>query len=192
MFDLPLGGDATCLARAGQGGDWCWTVLSPNGDLLTMTRSLTAPDYMLLALEEAEAAERRDEVPVGAVLVDAASGDILARDGNRTRGNADPTAHAEILVIRAVAAARGVPRLPDCDLYVTLEPCALCAAAISFARLRRVVFGAHDEKMGAVVNGPKFFEQKTCHHRPEVEGGVLVNRSADLLRGFFKARRSRP
>jgi len=146
-------------------------------------------EYMALALLEAEAAADRDEVPVGAVLVDSASGDVLARDGNRTRGNADPTAHAEVLVIRAVAAARGVPRLPDCDLYVTLEPCALCAAAISFARLRRIVFGALDEKMGAVVNGAAFFQQKTCHHRPDVSGGVLAEPSADLLRAFFQARR---
>jgi len=145
---------------------------------------------MAASFEEAEAAAARGEVPVGAVLVDAGSGAILARDGNRTRGNADPTAHAEVLVIRAVAAQRGVPRLPDCDLYVTLEPCALCAAAISFARLRRVIFGAFDEKMGAVVNGPRFFEQPTCHHRPEVEGGVMADRSADLLRGFFRARRA--
>lgn len=147
-------------------------------------------DYMALALEQAEAAALRDEVPVGAILVDSATGEVLARNGNRTRGDADPTAHAEVLVIRAVAAERGVPRLPDCDLYVTLEPCALCAAAISFARLRRVVFGAHDEKMGAVINGPAFFQQKTCHHRPEVEGGVLAQQSATLLRGFFQVRRS--
>ena len=153
----------------------------------------TDPDigrYMAAAFEEAEAAAARDEVPVGAVLVDSGSGAVLARDGNRTRGNADPTAHAEVLVIRAVAAERGVPRLPDCDLYVTLEPCALCAAAISFARLRRVTFGAFDEKMGAVVNGPRFFEQPTCHHRPEVRGGIMADRSAGLLRRFFQARRS--
>ena len=145
--------------------------------------------FMEVAFEEARAAEVREEVPVGAVLVHGDSGAILARDGNRTRGNADPTAHAEILVIRAVAAERGVPRLPDCDLYVTLEPCALCAAAISFARIRRIVFGASDEKMGAVVNGPRFFEQPTCHHRPDVTGEVLAKRSADLLRGFFRSRR---
>ncbi|MEM7190698.1 MAG: nucleoside deaminase [Pseudomonadota bacterium] len=149
----------------------------------------TIATYMDAAFEEAHRAAERDEVPVGAVLVDGQSGAILARDGNRTRENADPTAHAEVLVIRAVAAERGVPRLPDCDLYVTLEPCALCAAAISFARIRRVIFGAYDEKMGAVANGPQFFSQPTCHHRPEVTRGVMSDRSADLLRRFFRARR---
>jgi tRNA(Arg) A34 adenosine deaminase TadA len=133
----------------------------------------------------------RGEVPVGAVLVEAESGAVLAACGNRTEEDADPTAHAEVLAIRQVAAARGRPRLPDCDLYVTLEPCALCAAAISFARLRRVVYGAADPKMGGVAYGPRFFDQPTCHHRPTVAGGLEAEASADLLRGFFRARRGK-
>ncbi len=147
------------------------------------------PAMMELAFAEAEAAAERGEVPVGAVLVEAGTGRILARDGNRTEERADPTAHAEALVIRAAAEARGRPRLPDCDLYVTLEPCAMCAAAISFARIRHVIYGAPDPKMGGVDHGPRFFTQPTCHHRPAVTGGVGAERSADLLRAFFRARR---
>jgi len=145
--------------------------------------------FMDLAFAEAEAAATRGEVPVGAVLVDAETGRVLAAAGNRTEELADPTAHAEVLAIRTAAAARGRPRLPDCDLYVTLEPCALCAAAISFARIRRLVFGAYDPKGGAVEHGPRFYGQKTCHHRPAVEGGVGAERSAEMLRAFFRARR---
>ena len=144
---------------------------------------------MALALAEAEAASARGEVPVGAILVAADSGQILARAGNGTEALADPTAHAEILVIRQAAADRGRPRLPDCDLYVTLEPCALCAAAISFARIRRLVYGAEDPKGGAVAHGPRFFQQPTCHHRPRVAAGVAAAPAADLLRAFFRARR---
>lgn len=144
--------------------------------------------FMQLALTEAEAAKARDEVPVGAVIV-SAGGEILAQAGNRTEQNADPTAHAEILAIRAATAKRGEPRLPDCDLYVTLEPCAMCAAAISFARLRRVYFGAYDIKGGAVEHGPRFFAQPTCHHIPEVIGGVDEQRAAALLRDFFADKR---
>ena len=143
---------------------------------------------MALALAEAEAASARGEVPVGAVLV-AASGEVLARAGNGTEALADPTAHAEILAIRDAAAGRGRPRLPDCDLYVTLEPCALCAAAISFARIRRLVYGADDPKGGAVRHGPRFFQQPTCHHRPSVIGGIDAAPAAELLRAFFRARR---
>lgn len=146
--------------------------------------------FMRLALAEAEAAAARDEVPVGAVLVDA-DGTVLAAAGNGTEAHADPTAHAEMLAIRAATAARGRPRLPDCDLYVTLEPCAMCAAAISFARIRRLVFGAYDPKGGAVAHGPRFYEQPTCHHRPEVIGGVLAEPAADLLRSFFRAKRGK-
>ena len=144
--------------------------------------------YFQIAFSEAEAAALRGEVPVGAVLVSAA-GDILTRAGNRTEERADPTAHAETLAIRAACAARGEPRLPDCDLYVTLEPCALCAAAISFARLRRVYFGAYDAKGGAVDHGPRFFTRPTCLHAPEVYGGFEEARAAAMLRLFFTARR---
>jgi tRNA(adenine34) deaminase len=150
---------------------------------------MSEPTYMDLALLEAEAAAARGEVPVGAVVVDAASGAVLGRAGNRTEELNDPTAHAEVLAIRAACAARGEPRLPDCDLYVTLEPCALCAAAISFARLRRVYFGAYDPKGGAVEHGPRFYTQPTCHHAPDVYGGIGETRAASLLKGFFRERR---
>jgi len=144
---------------------------------------------MAAALAEARAAAGRGEVPVGAVVVDARSGEILARAGNCTEERADPSAHAEILALRAAAAAQGAPRLPDCDLYVTLEPCAMCAAAISFARIRRLYFGAADPKMGAVEHGPRFFGQPTCHHAPEVYGGIAEAEAGALLRDFFKAKR---
>ncbi len=143
---------------------------------------------MALALAEAERAGERGEVPVGAVLVDA-GGAVLASAGNRTEERADPTAHAEMLVLRDAAAQRGRPRLDDCDLYVTLEPCAMCAAAISFARVRRLYFGAYDAKGGAVEHGPRFFQQPTCHHRPEVYGGIDEARAGELLRRFFRERR---
>ena len=146
--------------------------------------------YMRLALAEAEAAAARDEVPVGAVLV-TADGTILAATGNGTEAQADPTAHAEILAIRRAAAQRGRPRLPDCDLYVTLEPCGMCAAAISFARIRRLVYGADDPKGGGVAHGPRFYEQATCHHRPAVTGGVLAEPAGELLRRFFRAKRGK-
>ncbi|WP_211099703.1 nucleoside deaminase [Azospirillum agricola] len=144
---------------------------------------------MDIAFQEAEAAAARGEVPVGAVVVDPATGAILGRAGNRTEELADPTAHAEILALRQACAARGSPRLPGCDLYVTLEPCALCAAALSFARLRRVYFGAYDPKGGAVDHGPRFYRQPTCHHAPEVYGGIGETRAGALLRDFFKSRR---
>ena len=143
---------------------------------------------MNLALIEAEEAARAGEVPVGAVLVDA-HGHVLAKAGNRVESLSDPTAHAEILTLREAARVRGAPRLEDCDLYVTLEPCALCAAAISFARIRRLYFGAYDPKMGAVEHGPKFFQQPTCHHRPEIYGGIEERRAGELLRSFFGDRR---
>ncbi len=144
---------------------------------------------MALALQEAEQAAARGEVPVGAVLVDGASGAVLAQAGNRTEAACDPTAHAEMLIIRAAAAKAGAPRLPGADLFVTLEPCAMCAAAISFARIRRLYFGAYDPKGGGVEHGARFFEQDTCHHAPEVIGGVEESRAAMLLREFFAARR---
>jgi tRNA(Arg) A34 adenosine deaminase TadA len=148
---------------------------------------LDAP--MALAFREAEAAAARGEVPVGAVVVVAATGEVLAAAGNRVEETADPSAHAEVVALRAAGAARGRPRLPDCDLYVTLEPCALCAGAISFARIRRVVFAADDPKGGAVLHGPRFFEQPTCHHRPRVERAGDAARAGELLRAFFRARR---
>ena len=145
--------------------------------------------YMALALEEAEAAARAGEVPVGAVLVEAGSGQVLARDHNRVESLSDPTAHAELLVIRAAAAELGMKRLTGADLYVTLEPCAMCAQAIAFARLRRLYFGAYDPKGGGVEHGAVIFRQPTCHHRPEVIGGVEETRCGALLREFFQERR---
>jgi tRNA(adenine34) deaminase len=145
------------------------------------------PDFMELALQEAAAAAARGEVPVGAVLV--ADGKVIARAGNRSEELNDPTAHAEMLVIRETAKLRSSPRLGDCDLYVTLEPCAMCAAAISFARLRRVTFAAYDPKGGGVDHGPRFFNQPTCHHAPEVIGGVEEQKAGELLRKFFAGKR---
>jgi len=145
--------------------------------------------YMEAAFAEAEAAAAAGEVPVGAVVVDAASGRILARAGNRTIRDHDPTAHAEVLAIRAAAAALGNERLGACDLYVTLEPCAMCAGAISFARLRRLYFGAADPKGGAVEHGPRFFALATCHHAPEVYGGIGEARASRILQDFFRNRR---
>jgi len=142
---------------------------------------------MSLALDEARAAQARGEVPVGCVIV--ADGKVIARAGNRTLADKEPTAHAEMLAIRAAAAALGGERLTDCDLYVTLEPCAMCAAAMSFARIRRLYFGAADPKGGAVEHGPRFFAQPTCHHRPEVYGGIGESEAAALLKDFFAARR---
>lgn len=143
---------------------------------------------MELALAEARAAGARGEVPVGAVVTDEA-GAVLARAGNRVEELADPTAHAELIALRAAAAARGEPRLPDCDLWVTLEPCAMCAAAIALFRVRRLVFGAYDPKGGGVEHGPRIFDQPTTHHRPEVIGGVAERAAAALLRAFFAVRR---
>lgn len=156
---------------------------------MTLPQPTDKPDFMGEALTEARLAAAAGEVPVGAVLVDAASGEILARAHNRVERDDDPSAHAELLAIRAAAAAGGAKRLTSADLYVTLEPCAMCAAAISFARLRRVVYGAYDPKGGGVDHGPRFFQQPTCHHRPEVVGGVQEQACGTLLRDFFKARR---
>ena len=143
---------------------------------------------MDLALAEAEAARLSGEVPIGAVVV-RAEGEVLARAGNRTLALRDPTAHAELLAIREGCARLGSGRLVDCDLYVTLEPCAMCAAAISFARIRRLYFGAADPKGGAVEHGPRFFAQPTCHHAPEIYGGIGEARADELLKRFFAARR---
>lgn len=144
--------------------------------------------YMRLAIEEAKSAARRGEVPVGAVLVNAA-GEVIARTGNAPISICDPTAHAEILALRDGAYASENYRLGEMSLYVTLEPCTMCAGAISNARIARVIYGASDAKGGAVENGVKFFEQATCHHRPEVTGGVLAEECSDLLKAFFKERR---
>ena len=146
------------------------------------------PNFMEMALQEAEEAAKKGEVPVGAVLV-SSTGNILARAGNQTETDNDPTAHAEMLVMRKASQKRGSPRLTDCDLYVTLEPCAMCAAAISFARLRRVVFAAYDPKGGAVEHGPRFFSQPTCHHAPEIVSGVEEKRAKEMLKKFFDKRR---
>lgn len=143
---------------------------------------------MDLAYAEAEAAAARGEVPVGAIILDQ-SGQVIAAAGNRTLELRDPTAHAEMLVIRQAAAQLGNERLLGCDLYVTLEPCPMCAAAISFARIRRLYYGASDEKSGGVDHGPRLYAQPACHHRPEVYGGIGEQRSAILLRRFFAARR---
>lgn len=141
------------------------------------------------AIAEARAAATRGEVPIGAVLVH--DGRIVARAGNRTRELNDPTAHAEMLVIREAAALLGAERLTGADLYVTLEPCAMCAAAISFARIRRLYFGAADTKGGAVVSGTRFFSSPTCHHAPDVYDGLGETESAQMLKSFFRERRDR-
>ena len=146
------------------------------------------PSPMALAFAEAEAAAARGEVPVGAVLVDAEGG-VLAAAGNRVEADHDPTAHAEMLVLRVGATRLGAKQLSECDLYVTLEPCAMCAAAIGFARLRRLYFGAYDPKGGAVEHGPRLFDRPTTHHRPEIYGGIEERRAGQLLRWFFRERR---
>ena len=144
---------------------------------------------MCAAMEEAKTAALRDEVPIGAVIVDPATRKILARAGNRTRELNDPTAHAEVLVIREACKLAGAQRIPDLDLYVTLEPCAMCACAISFARIRRIIFAATDEKGGGILHGGKFYEQRTCHHKPEALYGLMQDEAATLLRDFFRAKR---
>jgi tRNA(adenine34) deaminase len=146
------------------------------------------PTYMDRALTEARAASARGEVPIGCVIV-SPDGTVLAKAGNRTEEAKDPTAHAELLAIRAAAAKLGAPRLVDCDLYVTLEPCPMCAQAISFARLRRVYWGASDPKGGGIEHGPRIFDQPTCHHRPELYPGLGEREAAELLRAFFRERR---
>lgn len=145
---------------------------------------------MAAALEQAQAAAARGEVPIGAVV--AGNGSIVAAAGNRTRELADPTAHAEMLAIREACRLLGSERLTGHDLYVTLEPCAMCAAAISFARLRRLYFGAVDDKGGGVVSGPRFFSSPTCHHAPEIYAGMRETDAAALLKGFFRDRRTGP
>jgi len=148
---------------------------------------MASPSFMQFALEEARAAGSRGEVPVGCVIV--CNGEVIARAGNRTLVDKDPSAHAELLAIRQAASALNSERLSDCDLYVTLEPCTMCAAAMAFARIRRLYFGAADPKGGAVENGVRFFSSPTCHHRPKVYGGINESDCAGLLKEFFKARR---
>lgn len=152
-----------------------------------MTRS--ERNWMGRALALAKAAGEAGEVPVGAAIVEAESGELLAEAANRTERDADPTAHAEMIAIRAAARLLGRPRLTGCDLYVTLEPCPMCAQAISFARIRRLYFGAADPKGGGVENGARIFDRPSCHHRPEVYGGIGESRAAALLQDFFRARR---
>ena len=145
---------------------------------------------MRIALDAAQAAAAAGETPVGAVIVDPASGEVVATGANQPIGAHDPTAHAEIVAIRAAAEKLGNYRLTGLTLVVTLEPCAMCAGAISHARIGRLVFGAADEKGGAVIHGPRFFDQPTCHWRPQVEGGVLAEESSAMLKAFFRARRT--
>lgn len=150
-------------------------------------QAAAGPDFMGRALEEARTAAARGEVPVGAVVV--RDGRIVAQAGNRMRERGDPTAHAEMLAIREACRVLGSDRLAQADLYVTLEPCAMCAGAISFARIRRLYFGAADQKGGAVINGPRFFSSTTCHHAPEIYPGIGEREACDLLKAFFRAKR---
>ena len=151
-----------------------------------MTKGADTP--MALAFAEAEKAGWRGEVPVGAALI-GADGAVLAACGNEVEARGDPTAHAEMLALRAGAAALGQKQLDGCDLYVTLEPCPMCAAAIALARVRRLYFGAYDPKSGGVEHGPRIFDQPTCHHHPEIYGGIEERRAGALLRAFFRERR---
>ena len=154
-----------------------------------MESAMNDDEAIALTLCEAHEAAARGEVPVGAVLV-SANGEVLARDGNRILEKKDPTAHAEMLVLRTAAARLGNERLVDCTLYVSLEPCAMCAGAISLARLKRLVFAAEDPKGGAVLHGPRFFEQPTCHHRPLIARAGNATEAGEVLKSFFKSRRS--
>ena len=147
----------------------------------------TMASFLDMALDEARAAGARGEVPVGCVIV--RDGAVIARAGNRTMADRDPTAHAEIIAIRAAAASLGSERLEGCDLYVTLEPCAMCAGAVAFARIRRLYYGAADPKGGAVDNGVQFFASPSCHHRPEIYGGLAEAEAGALLKEFFRERR---
>lgn len=152
-----------------------------------MAEKLDTP--MDAAFAQAHAAQARGEVPIGAVVVNGNTGELLAADGNRVNELNDPSAHAEILVLRQAGAHLGSPRLLECDLYVTLEPCPMCAQAISFARVRRLYFAAFDAKGGGVDHGPRIYQQASCHHKPEVIGGVREREASELLQDFFKERR---
>ena len=153
-----------------------------------MTR-LSDEDYMQIALDQARDAAARDEVPVGAILVHRETGQIEAQDGNRCIELSDPSAHAETLVIREICKTYKTQRIPDFDLYVTLEPCTMCAAMIAFARIPRLIFGATDPKGGAVISGVKFFDQPTCHHKIEITSGVCADECSQILKDFFKQKR---
>ena len=148
---------------------------------------MASPTFMEIALEEARVAADAGEVPIGCVIV--RDGEVIAQAGNRTLAERDPTAHAELLAIRQAADVLVSERLVDCDMYVTLEPCTMCTAAISFARIRRIYYGAADPKGGAVESGVRFFDSPTCHHKPEVYGGISETECAALLKGFFRDRR---
>jgi len=148
-------------------------------------------DYMARALKAAGSAAAENEVPVGAIVVDGETGEILAEAGNETEKSRDPTAHAEMVVLRTAAGMREGGRLDGCDLYVTLEPCPMCAAAISLARIRRVYFGAYDPKSGGVEHGPKIFSHAACHHKPEVYGGMNEEACGKILKDFFKEKREK-
>jgi tRNA(adenine34) deaminase len=152
-----------------------------------MTVRVTMTAFMDMALAEARAAGEAGEVPVGCVIV--RNGAVIARSGNRTLSDCDPTAHAEVVAIRAAADVLGSERLDDCDLYATLEPCVMCAGALAFARIRRLYYGAADPKGGAVENGVRFFASPSCHHRPEIYGGLAAAEASALLRQFFRERR---
>ena len=145
--------------------------------------------FMQMAMEEAYAAEKRDEVPIGAVIIDPRNNKLIARSGNRTIELSDPTAHAEILVLREACRKIGKQRIPEFDLYVTLEPCTQCVGAIAFARIRKLLFAASDEKGGAVTNGVRFFDQPTCHHKIEIQHGLMAEESSALLKNYFKNKR---
>lgn len=146
-------------------------------------------DYMQLALQQAQIATEIDEIPVGCLIVNSTTGEIIAATHNQNQHTFDTTAHAEILAIRQACEKLQQNRLWDMDMYVTLEPCAMCAAAISFARIKNLYFGAYDEKGGAIVNGTRFFEQKTCHHKPQVHGGILEKPCSQILKDFFQTKR---
>lgn len=150
---------------------------------------MTAEEYMQIALNMAQKATEHDEVPVGAVIVNPQTGKIVAKAYNKSAHSGDSTAHAEILAIQKACKKLQTPRLWDMDMYVTLEPCTMCAAAISFARINRLYFGAVDEKGGAVVSGVKFYDSPTCHHRPTYVGGILAKPCSELLKNFFKKKR---
>lgn len=152
---------------------------------------MTQEDYMRQALNLATLAEQADEIPVGCLIVNPADGTVIAATHNLSQHGEDATAHAEILALREACRKLGQNRLRDMDMYVTLEPCTMCSAAISFARINRLYFGAYDEKGGAVVNGVRFYEQPTCHHRPIVSGGILQDECAQILKDFFKKKRNR-
>lgn len=149
----------------------------------------TSSDYMALAITQARLAASRGEVPVGAVVVDHVSGDVIALACNNTEANHDPSGHAELIAIRQACANLKSARLPNCDLYVTLEPCTMCAGVISFARIRKLIFGAYDPKGGGVEHGACFYDQPTCHHKPEVIGGVAEDICRDMLKAFFTDKR---